>query len=83
MSCMAALDAIRSVDSTFFDKPWSVVPQDERVWTYVHYTEPGKEWPFTTIGYVFHRPDLSDLGEPYLSAVKEALASRAPRNHPG
>jgi hypothetical protein len=36
--------------------------------TTVWITGPG-EWPFTEISTVWHRPDLSDLGEPYLSAV--------------
>ena len=31
-------------------------------------------WPFTETGYIYHKIDLSDLGEPYLSAVKKSLA---------
>ncbi len=31
-------------------------------------------WPFTEIGFIYHKIDLSDLGEPYLSAVKRSLA---------
>jgi len=32
------------------------------------------EWPFIETGYIYHKIDLSDLDEPYLSAVKESLA---------
>lgn len=32
------------------------------------------EWPLTEIGFIYHRIDLSDLAEPYLSAVKKSLA---------
>lgn len=32
------------------------------------------EWPFTEVGYIYHKIDLSDLEEPYLSAVKKSLA---------
>jgi len=31
-------------------------------------------WPLTEIGFIYHKIDLSDLGEPYLSAVKESIA---------
>jgi hypothetical protein len=31
-------------------------------------------WPFTETGYIYHKIDLSDLTEPYLSAVKKSLA---------
>jgi len=31
-------------------------------------------WPFVETGYIYHKIDLSDLGEPYLSAVKRSLA---------
>ena len=31
-------------------------------------------WPFTETGYIYHKIDLSDLAEPYLSAVKKSLA---------
>jgi hypothetical protein len=31
-------------------------------------------WPFVETGFIYHKIDLSDLGEPYLSAVKESLA---------
>ena len=31
-------------------------------------------WPLTEIGYIYHKIDLSDLVEPYLSAVKKSLA---------
>jgi hypothetical protein len=31
------------------------------------------EWSFIERGFIYHRIDLSDLGEPYLSAVKESL----------
>lgn len=30
------------------------------------------DWPWTEAGWVSHRPDLTDLGEPYLSAVISA-----------
>lgn len=43
--------------------------------TYVSIRGPG-DWPFTECGYVLHRRDLTDLGEPYLSAVREARAVR-------
>lgn len=46
-------------------------------WTYVHYTETGKEWPYIIIGWVHHRLDLSDVDEPYLSAIKAARARKA------
>jgi hypothetical protein len=32
------------------------------------------EWPMVEIGFIYHKMDLSDLGEPYLSAVKASLA---------
>lgn len=35
------------------------------------------EWPFTETGYIYHRIDLSDLAEPYLSAVKKTLEHEA------
>lgn len=35
------------------------------------------DWPFIEASYVIHREDLSDLGEPYLSAVKQARAIKA------
>lgn len=31
-------------------------------------------YPATEIGYIYHKIDLSDLEEPYLSAVKRSLA---------
>ena len=34
------------------------------------------DYPHAEIATVFHRVDLSDLGEPYLSAVKAARAER-------
>lgn len=34
------------------------------------------EYPFLQTGVIIHREGLSDLGEPYLSAVKEARAER-------
>jgi hypothetical protein len=43
----------------------------DRVLTYVH-VPTGDAWPWTEVGWVFHRLDLSDLGEPYLSAVIKA-----------
>ncbi len=33
--------------------------------------------PFTETGYIYHKLDLSDLDEPYLSAVKRSLAEGA------
>ena len=30
-------------------------------------------WPITEIGYIYHKLDLSDLAEPYLTAVKQSL----------
>lgn len=32
------------------------------------------KWPLTETGYIYHKIDLSDLAEPYLSAVKKSLA---------
>ena len=43
-------------------------------WTYVE-IRGGGEWPWTLAEYVRHKLDLSDLGEPYLSAVKRARAA--------
>jgi hypothetical protein len=34
-------------------------------------------WPFTETGYIYHKIDLSDLAEPYLSAVKKSLAEES------
>jgi hypothetical protein len=34
----------------------------------------GGRWPITETGYIHHKIDLSDLEEPYLSAVKKSLA---------
>jgi hypothetical protein len=48
---------------------------DDRVWTYVT-VRTDHDYPWTLAGFVSHRRDLSDLGEPYLSAVKDALALR-------
>ena len=48
---------------------------DDVQWTYVN-VGTGMEWPRAMSGYVRHRRDLSDLGEPYLSAVKEARRVR-------
>lgn len=33
-----------------------------------------EEWPLIEWGHIYHKTDLSDLEEPYLSVVKEALA---------
>lgn len=56
----------------------SYVRPEMLVWTYVQITETtglgSPDFPFTTSGYVMHKPDLSDLDEPYLSAVKRARA---------
>ena len=32
------------------------------------------EYPVVETGYIYHKIDLSDLDEPYLSAVKQSLA---------
>ena len=34
-------------------------------------------WPLTQTGMIFHKIDLSDLKEPYLSAVKKSLAENS------
>ena len=52
----------------------------DRVWTYVTLKQSG-DWPFTMAGYIGHRVDLSDLDEPFLSAVKETLAKRHDAPH--
>ena len=39
--------------------------------------ESEKPFPFTEAGYIYHKIDLSDLAEPYLSAVKESLTKDA------
>lgn len=63
------------------DAEWEAVTQSilarapDRIWTYVTVLTP-MEWPAMMRGYVSHKADLSDLGEPYLSAVKEALKVR-------
>ncbi len=44
-------------------------------WTWVNETGPG-DYPFTTVGCIRHKPDLSDLDEPYLSMVTRAQAAR-------
>lgn len=31
------------------------------------------EWSFTETGYIYHKIDLSDVAEPYLSAIKKTL----------
>lgn len=52
-----------------------------RMWTYVSIAQSMGEsspYPFHMTGYVMHKPDLSDLGEPYLSAVREAISQRGP-----
>lgn len=30
-------------------------------------------WPHAEIGFIYHKIDMSDLGEPYLSAVKASI----------
>lgn len=32
-------------------------------------------WPWVETGYIYHKIDMSDLDEPYLSAVKKTLES--------
>ena len=49
--------------------------KEEYRFTYVEHVGEGI-FPFRTTGFIYHRKDLSDLGEPYLTMVKEALASR-------
>lgn len=34
-------------------------------------------WPHAETGYIYHKTDLSDLAEPYLSAVKKSLLEGA------
>ena len=36
-------------------------------------------WPIVEHGFIYHKIDLSDLAEPYLSAVKKTLLARKPR----
>lgn len=48
------------------------LPADEQ-WTFVRIVDKGT-FPFTMSGFVKHKRDLSDLAEPYLSAVKEVRA---------
>ena len=38
------------------------------------------KWPLVETGFIYHKIDLSDLGEPYLSAVKKSLAENATPN---
>lgn len=37
----------------------------------------GGQWPLVEMGHIYHKIDLSDLAEPYLSAVKKSLADDA------
>ena len=42
-------------------------------WTYIEHTDPDKEWPFNTVGFIYHREDLKGVESPYLEWLKEAL----------
>lgn len=51
-------------------------PDPTTGYRFTHYRIEGTgAWPFTEIGSVYHRIDLSDLAEPYLSAVRATLAA--------
>lgn len=51
---------------------------DDENWTSTAVAITGDgEYPHTEVSVVFHKKDLSNLGEPYLSAVKAARAKRA------
>lgn len=60
------------------DWPYRVIPL-ERHWTHYKLRTCTNGWWSTEMGVVSHLPDLSDLGEPYLSAVKEALREKQRR----
>lgn len=52
-----------------------VQPAPETGYRFTAYRLEGTgEWPLTETGYIYHKIDLSDLAEPYLSAVKKSLA---------
>ena len=52
-----------------------VQPEQTTGYRFTAYRLEGEgEWPMTEIGCIYHRIDLSDLAEPYLSAVKKSLA---------
>ena len=52
-----------------------VQPESSTGYRITSYKIEGKGlWPFTETGYIYHKIDLSDLAEPYLSAVKKSLA---------
>ena len=52
-----------------------VQPDPTTGYRFTKYKLVGKQpWPLTEIGYIYHKIDLSDLDEPYLSAVKQSLA---------
>ena len=52
-----------------------VQPDSSTGYRFTRYRLEGKgARPFTEIGYIYHKIDLSDLAEPYFSAVKKSLA---------
>jgi hypothetical protein len=55
-----------------------VQPDPSTGYRFTSYRIEGKGlWPFVETGYIYHKIDLSDLAEPYLSAVRESLARDA------
>jgi len=53
-----------------------VQPDSAMGYRFTSYRLEGKgPWPFVETGCIYHKIDLSDLGEPYLSAVKESLSN--------
>ena len=55
-----------------------VQPDPSTGYRFTSYRIEGKGlWPLTETGYIYHKIDLSDLREPYLSAVKTSLAEDA------
>ena len=52
-----------------------VQPDPETGYRFTAYKLTGDgPWPMTEMGFIYHKIDLSDLAEPYLSAVKKSLA---------
>lgn len=52
-----------------------VQPDPSTGYRFTSYRIEGKgEWPMVESGFIFHKIDLSDLAEPYLSAVINSLA---------
>lgn len=57
--------------------PWRVIAlPPERMWTNYTLRTNCNGWWNTEMGVICHKPDLSDLGEPYLSAVRQTLLER-------